>query len=91
MRRGAVEQVTGLSRSGIYELMADRRFPRPVRLGPKSVAWRESEVAAWQRARIAERDAQTPAPKPDAQRHAGRPDAKGPDISHSGCGHDRPS
>jgi prophage regulatory protein len=56
LRRPAVELMTGLSRSTLYELISAGDFPRPVPLGPKSVAWRESEVAAWQQARIAERD-----------------------------------
>ena len=31
-------------------------FPRNFRISPRLTAWRESEIAAWQRARIAERD-----------------------------------
>ena len=46
-RRPAVEQLTGLSRSTIYEEMAQGRFPRPVRLTAKAVAWPESAIAAW--------------------------------------------
>ena len=34
LRRRAVEQLTGLSRSTIYDLMAKGQFPRPVRLTP---------------------------------------------------------
>jgi prophage regulatory protein len=47
LRRLAVEQVTGLSRSTIYDLMAKGQFPRPVRLTEKAVAWPESAIAAW--------------------------------------------
>ena len=47
IRRPIVETDTGLSRSGIYALMAKNEFPKPVRLGPQSVAWRQSEVQAW--------------------------------------------
>ena len=60
MRRDAVEHATGLPRSTIYELMSEGRFPRPVRLGGRSVAWIEAEILAWQRARLAERDAMHP-------------------------------
>lgn len=47
LRRHAVEQVTGLSRSTIYDLMAKGQFPRPVRLTAKAVAWPESAIAEW--------------------------------------------
>jgi len=47
LRRLAVEQLTGLSRSTIYDLMAKGQFPRPVRLTEKAVAWPESAIADW--------------------------------------------
>lgn len=47
LRRHQVEGLTGLSRSTIYRLANQGEFPRPVRLGQRSVAWRESEVRAW--------------------------------------------
>lgn len=46
--RPAVEALTGLSRSTIYEMMDRGVFPRPVRIGRRAVAWRESDIAAWQ-------------------------------------------
>jgi prophage regulatory protein len=56
LRRAEVERATGLPRSTIYEMMATGRFPKPVRLGARSVGWIESEVLAWQRSRITARD-----------------------------------
>ena len=47
LRRPAVEARTGLSRSTIYAAMARGEFPQPVRLGPRAVGWRESDVAKW--------------------------------------------
>ena len=47
-RRGDVERLTGLSRSTIYEMMANGEFPRPVKIGRRAVAWRESDIAGWQ-------------------------------------------
>jgi prophage regulatory protein len=53
LRRREVEQITGLSRSSIYERMNirsryyDPDFPKPVRLGQRAVGWRASEIAAW--------------------------------------------
>lgn len=56
LRRPEVENLTGLSRASIYEKMAEGYFPRPVKTGARAVAWVESEIADWQRQRIAERD-----------------------------------
>ena len=47
IRRPAVQDMTGLSRSTIYDLMAKGAFPRPVRLTAKAVAWPESAIAEW--------------------------------------------
>lgn len=43
--------VTGLGRSTIYRLIADQKFPCPVRLGPRAVAWRRCDIEAWSDAR----------------------------------------
>ncbi|MFN3262980.1 MAG: AlpA family transcriptional regulator [Pikeienuella sp.] len=51
LRRPAVEAVTGLSRSTIYALMAEDRFPKPLRLGRRAVGWTEADIAAWLLAR----------------------------------------
>ena len=47
LRRREVERITGLSRSSIYRLKQDGDFPRPVRVGPSAVRWKESDIAAW--------------------------------------------
>lgn len=53
MRLKEVIARTGLSRSTIYLMVADGRFPRQVRLGgSRSVAWIEAEVEGWMRERI---------------------------------------
>ena len=56
LRRREVEHLTGLSRSSIYLLMKEGRFPKPVRLGPKCVAWVEREVRTFLLTKVAERD-----------------------------------
>ena len=56
IRRPAVENRTGLSRSTIYLLMQNGQFPKPVRIGGRAVAWPEAEVEAWLNARLAERE-----------------------------------
>ncbi|MCB2128482.1 MAG: AlpA family transcriptional regulator [Rhodobacteraceae bacterium] len=47
LRRKAVENLTGLSRSAIYDLMAKGAFPRPVKLSSRAVAWPESKIIDW--------------------------------------------
>jgi len=47
LRRPAVETITGLSRSSIYDMMSRDEFPRPVRIGRRAVAWPESAVMEW--------------------------------------------
>ena len=47
MRRREVEKILGISRSSIYRLMQEGRFPRPVRIGPAAVRWRASDITAW--------------------------------------------
>lgn len=44
---------TAMSRSSLYVLTARGGFPPPVKIGPKSSAWVESEVEAWIQSRIA--------------------------------------
>jgi len=56
MRRHAVEHATGLSRSTLYQYMAEGRFQKPPHLSSRIVVWLESEVLAWIAARLAERD-----------------------------------
>jgi prophage regulatory protein len=46
-RRRDVLELTGLSTSTIYDMMARGDFPRPVRLGKRAVGWRESDLIAW--------------------------------------------
>lgn len=44
LRLPAVTRLTGRSRSTIYRLVAARKFPDPVALGPRAVAWRRTEI-----------------------------------------------
>lgn len=51
-----VIQKTGLSKSSIYDLMAQGLFPKTVKLGGgRAVAFIESEVDSWMAERIAAR------------------------------------
>lgn len=48
LRRDAVERVTGLPRSTLYAKIAEGTFPKPIKLGARSVGWFERDIAAWQ-------------------------------------------
>jgi prophage regulatory protein len=52
LRLPQVCRMTGLGRSMIYQLEAERRFPCRVRIGVRAVGWVESEVQGWLAARI---------------------------------------
>lgn len=54
LRRPAVEQMTGLPTSSLYFEIDEGRFPKPVKIGVRSVAWLESDIVEWQQARLAE-------------------------------------
>ena len=58
LRLPEVERRTGLRRPTIYRRANAGTFPKPVRLGPNSTGWLESEIDAFLAAAIAERDAQ---------------------------------
>ncbi len=47
LRLPQVESTCGLKKSAIYVRIKEGTFPLPVRLGPKSVAWRSDEVSQW--------------------------------------------
>lgn len=53
LRMPAVMRMTGLGRSTIYRLIAERKFPSPVRLGPRAVAWRRADLDQWSDSRPA--------------------------------------
>jgi prophage regulatory protein len=49
-------EATGESRSTIYKRIAEGEFPKPVKLGAKSIGFVEDEIAAYNERRIAVRD-----------------------------------
>lgn len=51
-----VMKITTLSRSTLYEEMAAGRFPRPVTLSARRVAWQSLSVRAWLNDRAKEAD-----------------------------------
>lgn len=47
VRMTAVVHMTGLGRSTIYRLIAEDKFPAPVRLAKRAVAWRRTDLEQW--------------------------------------------
>lgn len=44
---GEVTAIVGASRSTIYAWLKQSLFPPPIRIGPRRVSWRTSEIQAW--------------------------------------------
>lgn len=47
IRRKELLSRLGISESSLYEQIAAGQFPKPIPIGPKAVAWLESEVVDW--------------------------------------------
>ena len=47
LRLPEVLHLCGISRTTLNRLIAAGRFPAPVRIGPRAVAWRESDIRRW--------------------------------------------
>lgn len=43
---------TGLGKSSIYAMMAENRFPKNIKLGPRAVAWSSQLIDEWMAERI---------------------------------------
>ena len=47
LRFSEVVSITGVSRSHIYKRVSQGTFPRPLKIGERSVRFRESDIMAW--------------------------------------------
>jgi prophage regulatory protein len=52
IRQPEVLRRVGISKSTLWDWIKADRFPRPVRLGERAVAWRASEIDAWIASRV---------------------------------------
>lgn len=52
MRLAEVLHTTSLSRNTVYRRMREGTFPKQIRIGPNSVAWRQSDIATWMHALV---------------------------------------
>jgi prophage regulatory protein len=60
LRLPQVCEVTGLCKSVVYQLEAEQRFPKRIRITQRSVGWIEGEVQAWLSQRVASSRTSTP-------------------------------
>lgn len=47
LRLDEVVHISGLGRNTIYRRIREGTFPKQIRIGPNSVAWRHSAIAKW--------------------------------------------
>ena len=47
LRLPVVIERTGLSRSALYVMLEQGKFPKPVKLGERINAWPDDEIAEW--------------------------------------------
>jgi prophage regulatory protein len=64
LRLGPVRERVSLSTTRIYELIAEGKFPAPIRLSDRASAWIETEVVAWMEGRISATREQPRAERP---------------------------
>jgi prophage regulatory protein len=53
LRLAQVRALTGLCRSSIYQLQAQKRFPLRVKIGARAVGWVEGDVQKWLAEKVA--------------------------------------
>lgn len=47
IRLDEVLHITGLGRNTVYRRIREGTFPKQVRIGPNSAAWRQSAISKW--------------------------------------------
>lgn len=62
LRISAVLDHVGVSSATLYRWIGEELFPRPVKLGPNSVGWRESAIREWLASRQAAGEPDSDAP-----------------------------
>jgi len=56
IRLPAVLQKVGMSKSFVYDLISQDKFPKPVKVSPRISCWVAAEVDQWVQERIDARD-----------------------------------
>lgn len=71
IRLSEVQRRTGYSKAWLYRLMSEKRFPLPVKIGSRAIAFIESEIDAWIQERINASRSATPSLNADKTQHNG--------------------
>ena len=64
LRLPDVLRLVGVSKSSLYNMIARRDFPAPVRIGRRAVGWLACEVHAWIETRARARPPERPTSRP---------------------------
>lgn len=75
IRLSEVQRRTGYSKAWLYRLMSEKRFPLPVKIGVRSIAFIESEIDAWIEERINASRSAAPSLNPDKTQYNGSANA----------------
>ncbi|THD31587.1 AlpA family transcriptional regulator [Pantoea sp. R102] len=75
IRLSEVQRRTGYSKAWLYRLMSEKRFPLPVKIGARAIAFIESEIDAWIEERINASRSATPYLNADKTQHNGSANA----------------
>jgi prophage regulatory protein len=54
LRLNQVREITSLSKSTIYKMISEKRFPRQIQIGPQQVVWTMHDVQNWMNQKIEE-------------------------------------
>ncbi|HDY7135793.1 helix-turn-helix transcriptional regulator [Klebsiella pneumoniae] len=54
IRFSEVQRRTGYSKAWIYRLISENRFPQPIKIGARAIAFVEGEIDEWIERRIAD-------------------------------------
>ncbi len=52
LRLNQVKEITGLSRSSLYQMMRNGLFPSSITIGSRAIAWTDESIQAWIESRI---------------------------------------
>lgn len=75
IRLSEVQRRTGYSKAWLYRLMSEKRFPLPVKIGARAIAFIESEIDAWIEERINASRSATSSLNADKAQHNGSANA----------------
>jgi prophage regulatory protein len=56
LRMKEILQITAIGRSTLYLYMSQNRFPKSIKIGYRSVAWREEDIQEWMERCVADKE-----------------------------------